>query len=314
MCHCVARRSWAWLVWGLACIALSCGEARSLSRVADDTGSFAGASEDVGSTAAGGPSNSRLDGVGQGENGVGSPPASVAACPTDAPFIWVAVHGQPNVDGPQRVRFIDRGLGLPPEVTDLPLNASSPTRVGWLRVAVVQDAADAGADTEPSDELTGDEPIRTIVGPREMIEVAVSIGEQLELIDEWERNSSYNMRRRVMLRRGELILFLHLYDQLGGSSTGFTFEHGRALCATPVVDPENPCADIYQNELEVTVPGGASARLSPGQAQTVGDYRVYHGTSTTTQRVFSRDPANSSCADLPRWTIEIMAVLQSGAL
>ncbi len=62
---------------------------------------------------------------------------------------------------------------------------------------------------------------------------------------------------------------------------------------------------------ELTVPGGATATLAPGQAQTVGDYRVLHGTTTTVERFPPRNAGDTGCADLNAGSVELTAVLQA---
>ncbi len=119
---------------------------------------------------------------------------------------------------------------------------------------------------------------------------------------------------RIVLREEDRILLFHEDTSLErfGTFSGFTLAGGDALCAMPFPNAEYRCADIYRNQLELTVPGGATATLAPGQAQTVGDYRVLHGATTTIERFPPRNAGETGCADVNAGDVELTAVLRAG--
>jgi hypothetical protein len=276
-----------WLVVGWACAALACGE------------------EGSGDTGVGGQRNPSDDA--QGGTGGERPPASAPACTTpNAAFLWVEVRGGPSLGPSQRVRFIERGFGSPPGFTELPSGASSPDQLGWLQVADVQGAADAGLD----DAGPSAGPTRLIVGPRELGELPVSIDEVLVLSVELASNVFYG-HHRIVLQGEDRVLLFHQVTSLErfGTFSGFTLEGGDALCAAPFPTAERRCADVYRNQLKLTVPGGATATLAPGQAQTVGDYRVLHGTTTTIERLPPGNAGDTGCSDVNSGNVELTAVL-----
>lgn len=260
-------------------------------------------------------------GTGSGIGGTGGerPLASAPACTTDVvPFIWVRVGSLP--EGPNRVRVIASGFGLPPGVTELPNGATSAEQLGWMQVALLGDAAitrDAGTDDAgPYDAGRYDDlPRRVILGPREVAELPVVIGEALYLTREFEYISALlKGHSRVVLEQQDRVLLFHQHSELHmfGTFSGFTLALGDAVCARPYPTAENPCSDIYRHQLEVTVPGGVTAALMPGQAQTLGQYRVLHGTTSTVTRFSRTSPRDTGCADVDDGPTEITALLRAG--
>jgi hypothetical protein len=299
MCHDRARRSWAFPLPGLgtACVALACMPADGPSGLVGTAGSS------TGGTGPGLQVNPQDDGAAPSGTGGEGRPASAPACPTDSTdtvtFVSVNVYGR-TPPGPHLIRFLERGLGLPPDVEDLPFGVNSPTQLGWLRVVHAPDAAAVvRADAGSNDAGTYDGPTRTIVGPHELGELALSVGEELELTYEFG-GTAFNWSRGLVLRRDGRVLLFHLEDIDAGTLDpleGFGLRRGDRLCATPF-PRENPCADIYSTALEVTVPDGATAALRPWQAQTVGEYRVLDGYTTTIERLQGYNGGSTPCADI----------------
>jgi hypothetical protein len=250
-CSSRARRivsAWSVVVggFGLACLALACPEKN----------------EDDGT--AGAP-----------PGGTGGQPSEPApACATErAPFVVVSSPLEP---GQRRVRVLALGFGVPEGIESVP---ASPNGHGWVRLAVMlqpnPDAADAGAPVYSSG---GAE----LFGPRELGELAVAPGDELELTYQAQPLTANLPNRRYILERDGRVLFFHqasysLEYELGTFS-GLTLALGDAVCTTPFQD----CADIHRHELVVTVPGSETAvTLAPGASQTIGGYRVLHGNTET---------------------------------
>jgi hypothetical protein len=244
--------------------------------------------------------------AGTGQGGHVWPPATAPACTTesDAPFIPLVVSG-PRSDEPQRVRVLERGVGLPSGMA-LPL-ATRADQLGWLRlrevtasVLVDAEASDAG----PRDAGSNDDPERILLGPREIAELPVAVGDELTLAEEHVRTGPGAFgedHQRIVLQRDDQVVLYHQFGLGLGADSGITLSRGDAICATRYPNSANSddyrCAYIYYHELELTVPGGATATLMSGQAQTIGDYRAIHG-STTVQDFSPRLPGEQSCADL----------------
>jgi len=245
---------------------------------------------------------------GTGQGGQVWPPPTAPACATEteAPFIRLAVSG-PRSEEPQRLRLLERGVGLPSGM-GLPPGATSADQLGWLRLQEVTAsvAGDAGAsDAGARDAGLNDDPERLILGPGELAELPLAIGDELTLAEEHYRTGpgafGENHQRTVLLRDGQVLLY-HQFGLGLGTHSGMSLSRGDALCATQYPDPASVdddyrCAYIYHHALALTVPGGATATLMSGQAQIVGDYYAIHG-STTVQDFSPRLPGEQTCADL----------------
>jgi hypothetical protein len=284
--------------WGLGCVlfAIACGEAIEPSSLVGAAGSLAGG---VG----GAPG-----GAGTGQGGRVWPPATAPACTmeSDAPFIGLVVSG-PRSEEPQRLRVLERGIGLPAGMA-LPLGATSANQLGWLRLREVAASlrVDAGAnDAGPRDAGSNDAPERILLGPGELAELPLAVGDELTLAEEHYSTGPTALgeeHQRIVLQRDDRVLLYHQFGLGLGTYSGMTLSRGGAICATRYPSPVNSdddyrCAYIYHHELELTVPGGATATLMSGQAQTIGDYRATHG-STTVQDFSPRLPGEQACADL----------------
>jgi hypothetical protein len=172
---------------------------------------------------------------------------------------------------------------------------------GWLRLGVLGEAKDENG-AAPSGSVTST--VYYLAGPRELAELPLSIGAELDLLL-INRPATYMPGEyRVVLRQGEHVLLFH------GSSReeGFTLAQGEELCGMASVPN---CANTYRYNLEVTVPGGATATLAPGQGQVAGDYFIQGFMSSIDKY------ADESCAaDLyDGWvSIDFTAVLLPEAL
>jgi hypothetical protein len=204
-------------------------------------------------------------------------------------------------EGTQRVRLLERGVGEPPGA-DSTLDPSVAAQLTWLRLGQVSAPAlaDAAGDAGPSD-AGPSEGVEWIWSARELAELPVAIGDELTLAFEYVNTGGGSVwgvqHWRLVLQREDRVL---LYQQQGldfGTYSGVTLARGAASCAKSYPDTDYRCAYIYHHELELTVPGGATATLLTGQTQTVGDYLAIHG-STTVEDYSPRLPGDQSCADL----------------
>jgi hypothetical protein len=275
----------AWVGVGITWVAVGCGQASAPSGVGADAG---------------------LGGSGQGRT-----PALAPLCEaTSVPFVSVEVAPWYDLalnGTPMNLRVVARGFGFPAELTGFS-GAGSPEEMGWLRLApssgdaglpggdagasASRDAGDAGDAGESTESELSDPPgaplTRVIVGPRAIGELPVAVGDEVALSIE-DRVATYMPgRHEIILKQGDRVLLVHQADG-GGGSVGFTLAVGDTLCGTPF----NDCADFYRHDLEVTVPGGATATLAPGQSQTLGAYRVFHGSTESVTQL-----PGGGCADV----------------
>jgi hypothetical protein len=297
-----------WVGVGLAWAVAGCGDASPPS------GLGVGLAADAG-----------VGGSGQGASDAGGQtPALAPLCEASSvPFIPVVValsvyqpSGLARDGTPVHLRVVARGFGMPAELPSM-AGAGNPDEVGWLRLAAP--SADAGAhggdagapalrdagDAGESDESIGEPPTRVVVGPRALGELPVAIGEEVDLSVLYRMQTYMPGRYEVVLEQADRVLLFHQTDGTS-SSAGFTLAVGDTLCGTRF----NDCADIYRSDLHVTVPGGATATLMPGQSQTVGEYRVFHGTTNTVALL-----PTAGCADVYDGTVysELTAVLLPSA-
>lgn len=290
-----AARAWG---FGGLLIALACGGTNEPDGVIAGGGSSTGGTGAGGSMGGAGPSAAGTD-AGPG----GGAPAHAPACVVTAarPVISVNVLGTPSLNGTTRARVVARGLGAPPELAELPTGATSADQLGWVRLS---ESAAHGSDAGAASADAGAEGVvRVVVGPREVGELPVAIGAEVDLTNEFDGN--INLREyywRVVLRDDENVLLFdqntNMDEHLLGAFSGFTLERGDAVCATPEPNAESRCADIYQHELEVTVPGGMTATVTPGEEQLIGSYRVIHGSTATFEYLLPRNPGVGGCNDL----------------
>jgi hypothetical protein len=293
-----------------------------------------GQSAPGGGAGAPGTGGSGQGGTNQGGSGQGgtdawpSPDAPLCSTQTDPPVIEVTVSGEfPDalfgIRALERVRVVEQGVGS--AGMPLPIGASSADEVGWLRVRVVGAGrgADAGsADAGRIDPGGVDEgasgPERMIMGPRELGELPVIIGDQLVLTHEDYRTSSIGgqHRRTVLEREGRLLLFDQAQNdaQSFGTFSGATLAAGDAVCARPYPNAgAGFCAYIYSHELVVSVPGGATATLMPGQEEDIGGYRALHRDTTSNDPVRRTGP-DDACADLGGGSSRLILVLRPDSL
>ena len=270
---------------GVVLIALGCGSATEPTALPGTGGTGTGGT-DTGGTGTGGE----------------LPPASAPAC-TDAlvPFVSVYLPGGPVRDrvgaAPHRARVLARGFGAPDEL------AEASAEGGWLRlVELGNGAADGG--TESGDPWV-------LVGPRELGELPVDDGSEVDLTVESTGNVILR-HWRVVLEQDDQVLLFHQDSNVDpfmlGTFWGFTLAHGAALCATPIPSQDSRCADAYRHALDISVPGGPSATLAPGEAQTVGSYRVLHGRSDSVEIVRPTTPADPCAADLVDGPTQVTAL------
>jgi hypothetical protein len=226
---------------------------------------------------------------------------------------------------PARVRLVERGAGLPPGGTHLDFSAYR-DQVGWLRLGAPDGermgaVGDAGAIVGDAGALAGDAGVAVgdagdtgvdvptfIVGPRALVDLPVAIGSELVLsMQHATPLPLYPGADRVVLEQGDRVLLFHEDGFITSPevTAGFSRTTGATVCETSW-----GCADSYGKALRVTVPGGATATLAPGQTDTIGAYQVSHGNTTS---VIRRQP--HSCTDLlfDLTNSQITAVLLSDA-
>jgi hypothetical protein len=278
-------------------IVLACGGTSDPDGVIGDGGSSMGGTGAGGTT--GGDAGTSSGGTG------GGAPAHAPACGTAElvrTFLGhVEVLGTPSLNGSTRARVIARGFGAPPELTELPRGATSAEQLGWVRLIEIAASGGGDAGTAPAD--AGEAGVeRVVVGPRELGELPVAIGAEVDLTNEFDgvlQLRTYHWR--VVLRNGEDVLVFHqntnMDEHLLGTFSGFTLERGDALCASPAPNAESRCADIYDHELDVTVPGGAAATVTSREAKVIGSYRVI-GSTATFEYLLPRNPGAGGCNDL----------------
>lgn len=286
-----AARGWG-LGWML--IALACGGTSDPDGAIGEGGSSTGGTGAGGTTAGDAGTSS-----GGTEGGTAHAPACAAAAP---PFIRVDVLGTPYLNGTTRARVVARGLGAPPGLTDLPSGATSADQLGW--VWLIESAASGGGDAGAAPADAGARGVeRVVVGPRELGELPVAIGAEVDLTNEFDSNiNQREFHWRVVLRNDDHVLLFHQHtnmdEHLLGTFSGFTLERGAAICATPEPNAESRCADTYHHELEVTVPGGMPATVAPGEGGVLGSYRVIHGSTDTFEYLLPRNPGAGGCNDM----------------
>jgi hypothetical protein len=243
------------------------------------------------------------------------------ACATDyVPFMRIEVIGVERAKGPRSVRVVELGVGLPPGVPEHLRGAFTDDQLGWLRVAELGcDEGDAGAvnagETGARDAGAREECAQwVILGPRPLGELPVSIGDELLLT--FEAFGLIDYFSRVVLQQDEDVLLFHQdtnYSDLFGTFSGITLERGDVLCVAPYTssEPAQHCADIYEHELLVTLPGGASATLARGAEQTVGGFRVLHGSTTRVNRFLPITSNDTACSDLASESSQVTVVRSS---
>ena len=207
----------------------------------------------------------------------------------------VTFTGQGNLRGTQRVRVLELGVGVPPGLENI-ASENGPDQ-GWLRVVELHDEAgaasadgpDAGsADAGPDAVVLGTE--RFILGPLELGQLPLAIGDELEVSDESRAVDPFNYDQRIVIRQAGRTLLMRQYSTVGermfGLIGGVLLARGALICSAPVgaqPDSDARCADMNVHDLEVTVPigpsapGGATATLGAGEEKTIGDYHVIHG-------------------------------------
>jgi hypothetical protein len=262
-----------------------------------------------------GVSDQNRAGTGSGGDGVAGDtfgveqPATAERCDRETlPFVSLQAwewNAEGDIGGlgttELEAHVLGSGVGWPEELAGLPLPAAGEEQLGWLRLGDIPlvDAGlplDGGALPPPPPVLRW-----TIVGPRELSLIAASSGERVRATIEPSSGPSYNPPRahlRVELD-GQVVLYQHV-QEIGAAKVrqdGFTFERAPARCYY-----DDVCWYQYQHPLVVTAPGGASAVLNPGSAQTLGDYLVIHGVTGSKDAQAGRETweySNGTCAD--RW-------------
>lgn len=206
-------------------------------------------------------------------------PPEAPECTSEPPsLVQVTVLGMGVSSESTRVldgHVMGQGVGLPESISELPRGAEGPEQVGWLQLEGAT-RADAGA---------GDVPRWTIVGPRAIGEIAAPAGTPTHVSVELPSGPFYLAQHfEIVVTLGErLALFQQVTerDDKLGSREGFSLERGAPVCqqAFKLTRDGAPCYYNYYHALEVTVPGGAAATLALGEARTVGDYQLLHGTT-----------------------------------
>jgi hypothetical protein len=180
------------------------------------------------------------------------------------------------------VRLEASGFG-PSPVPSADGNGDAPAEGrGWLELGVLAEVKVANG-ARPSGNVTST--VYYLAGPRALAELPLAIGAELDLLL-IERPASYMPGEyRVVLRQGEHVLLFH------GSSLeeGFTLAQGDELCGMPSFPN---CANTYRYNLEVTVPGGTTATLAPGQSQVAGDYFVQGSMSSIDKYAYESCPSD----------------------
>jgi hypothetical protein len=258
------------LLMGLGCAPSACdGSALVTTRGLDDAG-------------AGGSAQAPVDG------GVEGAPRCESG---SVPFVPVFVQGTEalglawHAASPVRVRVVERGVGLPPEGTNIAF-ASLANESGWLRLGAplaesIGDAGVANGDAGDAGHTSAEVP-PIIVGPRAIGELPLAIGDEvvLSVVDNANLPLYPGVHQVVLEREGGVLLF-HQTGVLSSPDSGAGFSLARAAT---VCEEAAACQDVYHSALQVTVPGGATATLAPGQTDTVGDYQVSHGSTVSNVR------------------------------
>jgi hypothetical protein len=240
-------------------------------------------------------------------------PATAPACTSDSTpnstpnsvsSAEIEITGEGQVfNVPHFVRVLEKGLGSPPGESEADIAVAGNGK-GWLRVAVVDAVADAGApsaDAEPYDvSLSDGLPQLVIMGPRQVGELPVTAGEVLQLTHEHVAAAFYQ-HDRVLLQRDDSVL---LYDAFGNTDdrtpAGFTVTLASDLCARPYPSAATRCGDMYRIALDVSVPGGATATFLPGEERVVGNFRVFNKYDEVFRHA-QPYTGNTACADAMSW-------------
>jgi len=220
----------------------------------------------------------------------------VAQCGDEAvPFMPVFVQATEGLTtewssrAPAHVRFVERGVGLPPGGTHGQFLQYG-DQVGWLRLG--EPVGDAGAgDAGAGDAAAAVRAPAFIVGPRALVDLPVADGEELVLSVQYAPSAPlYLGAYQVVLEQGDRVVLFHEDGFLGSPAPEGGFRH---TAGTAVCQRASSCLDSYRSELQVTVPGGATASLAPGQTETIGGYQVSHG---KTESVIRHQP--NTCVDV----------------
>jgi hypothetical protein len=233
-------------------------------------------------------------------------PECLSAGPT---FIGVLVLGSlpasdPATPGTHELEgtIVGRAHGLPEAMSQLPADVASADAIGWVRIEPIA-SPDAGT---PGD--AGTRAGWTIVGPREIGDMAAPLGERVQISVEDVRASLHRGHFRVIARVGERVVLFNQESSVDafGAHDGFQLTRGAKVCHEESPDG---CIYSYRHELDVTVPGGASASLAPGESRTLGDYRVLHGdTSSILWRIESPNQGGGECNDIYERPSQVTAV------
>lgn len=209
---------------------------------------------------------------------------------SSTPFTWVSVLKTQRGEDFEGV-VAAQGIGLPSESTALPIGAASTEDVGWLRLEQAE-AAGEGVAVDAGSVSTW-----TIVGPRGIGEIPAPLGERARVTEERVIGTFNPSHHSVVVTIGERIVLFHQNTFIDpyGERDGFVLTLGAAVCEDSA--DSTGCTTRVSHELNVTVPGGASGILAPGEAQAVGDYRVLHGDSDTLIRLREVNSATGQCSD-----------------
>jgi hypothetical protein len=291
--------------WMVVVAAIACGEAEQLPAV--ETPAPGGASA--------GAAGSE-DAAASGDTGGGTTvPSEQGACPS-VRFVGVQVLQTPPSAGsampfPRAFEgeVVAQGVGLPAEAPALPYDATSNDEVGWLRVAETM-REDAGA---PDGGASADSAARvswTVVGPRGIGEIPAPAGERARVaVENVFRGAYAPSHYSVVMTLGERLALFHqnTYIEPLGERDGLTLTLGAVACEYVQSDG---CIRNVHHDLGVTVPGGASGTLSPGERATVGDYDVFHGYTNTIVRLRPVISATGQCSDQFDGPSQVTAILR----
>jgi hypothetical protein len=207
--------------------------------------------------------------------------------------------------------IVERGHGLPAALSELPGSVASADALGWVRLEPVA-APDAGAPVAAPDAGApvdaGTSGGWTIVGPRDVGDMAVPLGATVQVTVEDVRRTLAPGRFTVVARLGERVVLFHQESSRDafGTFEGFRLTRGAIVCSG---EERAGCIYTHQHELEVTVPGGASASLAPGESRVLGDYHVLHGeTMSLLWRIEEPNQGGGECNDIFERPNQVTAV------
>jgi len=116
----------------------------------------------------------------------------------------------------------------------------------------------------------------------------------------------------LMTLGGRLALFHQDTEvDMSGEHDGLVLTPGAIACE--YVSAYDGCIRNVHHMLDVTVPGGASGHVAPGETLTVGDYDVHHGQTRTIVALRPVISATGQCSDQFDGPSQVTAILRPNA-